>query len=85
MPPLTRAYATLIGVSLCTTVLAKLADDSGPVLVATVLALSGWKARLILNDYLKLRTSRFWRRGLNAIVSMFLILSFGIYLVPRFA
>ncbi|MCP3969153.1 MAG: nitric oxide reductase F protein [Rhodobacteraceae bacterium] len=82
MAPLTRAFVMLVGLSLGTTLLARLAPGTGPALVAAFLVLAGWKARVILNDYLGLRPSRVWRRGFNAIVTGFLMLGFGIYLLP---
>ncbi len=82
MTPLLRALLALWVLSLATTLLTRLVHGFGPVIVATLLALAGLKARLILNHYLELRTSRFWRQGFNGLVAVFLVLAFGIYLVP---
>ncbi|MCP5075871.1 MAG: nitric oxide reductase F protein [Rhodobacteraceae bacterium] len=82
MTPLFRALLVLWAISLGTALLTRLAPEISPVLVAALLVLAGMKARIILNDYLELRSSGFWRRGFNGLVAVFLVLAFGIYLVP---
>ncbi len=82
MRALNRAFALLVALSLGTTVLTQVVPHSGPLPVALFLALSAWKARVILNDYLGLGATRPWRRGFNGVVLGFVALAYGHYLVP---
>ena len=79
---LNRAFAILIGLSICTTLLADLVPRAGIVYVATVLVLSMVKARVILSQYLGLAQAPTFRRGFNAIVTIFVLAAFGLYLLP---
>lgn len=44
-----------------------------------VLILAGTKARLILQNYLNLRTSSFWTRGFDLSIGLFLAFAFVLY------
>jgi len=79
MTPLTKAFITLIVLSATTTALSGQLATGGAL---ALLVLSGWKARVILNGYLGLGPSRFWRRGFNGAVMLFLVAVFAIYLIP---
>lgn len=82
MTPLFRTLMILWAFSLATTLLTQNLGEIRPTTVAMLLTLAGLKVRLILNDYLELSTSQFWRHSFNGVVSGFLILAFGIYLIP---
>lgn len=82
MTPLFRTLMILWAFSLATTLLTQNLGEIRPTTVAMLLTLAGLKARLILNDYLELSTSQFWRHSFNGVVCGFLILTFGIYLIP---
>ncbi|WP_424943588.1 cytochrome C oxidase subunit IV family protein [Aliiroseovarius crassostreae] len=77
---LTRAFLTLIALSVTTTVLTELRPQAGMGFVALVLILAGLKARVILMDYLDLRSAPKWQRGFNAFLVVFLLTGFGLYL-----
>ncbi len=82
MTPLTKAFITLILLSATTTALSGQLTALATGGALALLVLSGWKARVILNGYLGLGPSRFWRRGFNGTVMLFLIVAFGLYLLP---
>lgn len=77
---LTRAFLFLLGLSVGTTLLAELRPQAGVGFVALVLILAGFKARVILMDYLDLRRAPKWQRGFNAFLVVFLLTGFGLYL-----
>ena len=79
MTPLTKAYLTLLVLSATTAVLSGQLATGGAL---ALLVLSGWKARVILNGYLGLGPSRFWRRGFNGAIMAFLFTAFALYLLP---
>lgn len=79
-PALTLTW--LIGLSLITTLLARFALGGMAWVSVAFLILAGWKARVILNGYLGLSTTRFWRRGFNTFISVFLIGIAALWLVP---
>jgi len=79
---LNRALVLLVGYSLITTLFAGVLPHAGPVFVLTILALAGLKARIILSDYLELRSAPTFRRGFNAFVMGFLALAALIYALP---
>ncbi|WP_371170517.1 hypothetical protein [Aliiroseovarius sp. 2305UL8-7] len=81
-PILNRALVLLIGLSLVTTVFAGVLPEAGPVFVLTVLVLSGLKSRVILSDYLGLRTAPSFRGGFTAFLVAFLGLAALIYALP---
>ena len=72
----------LWGLSLATTLLARFAPGGVVWVSLAFLVLSGWKARHVLNGYLGLGASRFWRRFFNSFVVLFLALAAGLYLLP---
>lgn len=82
MDPLIKAWIWLIALSAATTVIASQPELPAGYIVFPILILSGWKARVILNGYLGLGPSRFWRRSFNGIVMVFLLLALGVYLIP---
>lgn len=82
MDRLIKAWILLVALSAITTALATFSGDWGVGFVAVILILSGWKARIILNNYLGLDVSGFWRRGFNAFIGMFLLLVLGLYFLP---
>lgn len=82
MPRIVQAWIWLTGLSLGTTALSMLAGRSAVWVGLLFLILSGWKARIILADYLELSKTRVWRNGFNAFVTVFLIAAAGLYLLP---
>ena len=82
MAPLTKALIALILLSTATTVLSSLPAGLPEAGALALLVLSGWKARVILNSYLGLGGSRFWRRGFNGAIMVFLVAVFALYLFP---
>lgn len=82
MDGLIKAWGSLVVLSAITTALATFSGAWGGGLVALILILSGWKARIILNNYLGLEVSGFWRRGFNAFIGMFLLLALALYFLP---
>ncbi len=83
LSPLLRTLLALWVFSLGTTLLSRTHEGFSPLFVAAFLVLAALKASLILNDYLELHCTRFWRRGFNAIVTVFLLLAYTIYLIPH--
>ncbi|MDA5092947.1 cytochrome C oxidase subunit IV family protein [Aliiroseovarius sp. KMU-50] len=77
---LTRAFLTLLALSIGTTLLTELRPQAGMGFVALVLLLAGLKARVILMDYLGLRLAPMWQRGFNAFLVVFLLTGLGLYL-----
>lgn len=78
-------WGMLVVLSLATTILTLL-NLSGQAKYAVgfgVLVLAGAKARLILQNYLKLRTSEFWTRAFDLFVGLFLALAFALFLAAR--
>lgn len=82
MPRIVQAWIWLTGLSLGTTALSMVAGRSEIWICLLFFILSGWKARIILADYLELSNTRVWRNGFNAIVTVFLVAAFGLYLLP---
>jgi hypothetical protein len=82
MRSVTQAWIWLTGLSLGTTALSLLAGRGEVWICLLFLVFSGWKARIILVDYLELSKTRVWRRGFNALVIVFLIGAAGLYLLP---
>lgn len=76
-----RAWATLLALSLATTGLTIVNVPSATLTAGLLLALSGLKARTILARYLELNRSAFWMKLFDAIVWLFLLMAFGLYLV----
>lgn len=81
MNTLTKALIMLIGLSVVTTLLAVQAPARLSWVAFMVLFLSGLKARIILNSYLGLGASQFWRRGFTGFIGLFLVIVFGLYLL----
>lgn len=79
-PALTLIW--LIGLSAITTFLARFAPGGVAWVSIGFLVLAGWKARVILNGYLGLNATRFWRRGFNVFISIFLIGIAALWLIP---
>lgn len=82
VPPPLRTWLWLAGLSLITTLLARLAPGGALWLGAAFLLLSGQKARFLLNGYLGLAASRFWSRLFNGLVAVFLLAAFALYALP---
>ncbi len=82
MNPATHTLLWLWGLSLATTLLARFAPGGAAWVSLAFLVLSGWKARHVLNGYLGLGVSRFWRRFFNGLVMLFLTLAASLYLLP---
>ncbi len=78
----TKTLLWLWGLSLTTTLLARFAPGGAVWVSLAFLFLSGWKARHILNGYLGLAASRFWRRAFNNLIMLFLVMAAGLYLLP---
>ncbi|WP_424958865.1 hypothetical protein [Hyphomicrobium sp. 1Nfss2.1] len=77
------AWVALIALSLGTLVLAT-AGTTGrgaTIIAAGVLALAGFKARVILTRYLGLQHSLFWRRSFDLAIGLFLALSFALHTI----
>ncbi len=47
-----------------------------------ILVMAGWKARIILRQYLGLHKSAFWRNGFEAFLIVFLIAAFALFAWP---
>lgn len=82
--PLLRAWLWLVVFGVATSLAAALAGAGRwhPFLAAAVLALAGLKAAQILRHYLGLATVPTWRRGFETVIGLYLVLLFGLYLVP---
>lgn len=77
-----KAWVVLVVLSLCTTMLsvAEASQSQHRILIAgSFLALAGVKGRVILADYLGLRTSRFWTKAFDLTLGLFLVIAFAIY------
>ena len=72
---LTRTWGLLVALSALTAGLTAF-DPARVVLVVAVLILAGLKARLILNQYLRLCTAPGWQRGFD-LGLLALLLAFG--------
>jgi hypothetical protein len=74
---LTRAWGALVGLSL----LAAAFSAGLPTRVAApvIVLLALFKARLILSDYLDLRSAPAWRRGFTMVLVLFCGLVLGLY------
>ncbi len=71
----TKAWGLLLALSAASTALAA-SGLSGAALVLPVLALSGFKAHVILRDYLGLAVAPAWLRGFDFGLAL-LVLAFG--------
>ena len=78
---LTRAFLTLVGLSVVTALLADRVPGAGHVFVGTVLILSGLKARVILMQYLGLAAAPAFRGGFSAFLVAFIALAYAIYAI----
>lgn len=78
---LIHGWLILVVLSLCTTAAAILsaAGQSRLLIGGVVLALAGFKARVIFGRYLGLARSRVWRRGSDGVLVVFLTLAFCVY------
>lgn len=76
---LLEAWVILVGLSIGTVLIAASSEHAGALMAASVLALAGLKARVILSRYLGLAGSRFWKRAFSLVISIFLLLSFALY------
>ena len=77
-----KAWAVLVALSLCTALLsaAQAAQREHRIFIAAgLLTLAGFKARLILADYLGLKSSRFWSRLFGLTLGLFLVAAFAFY------
>ncbi len=81
---LTRAWLWLIAWSAGTSLAAAMAGTGRwhPAMAAVVLALAGLKAVQILRHYLGLVAAPSWRRGFETVIGLYLLLLFGLYLLP---
>lgn len=69
-----HTLAWLIGLSILTTILARVSPANATVWVGLAfLILAGLKARMILGGFLGLNATQFWRRGFNGFITAFLI------------
>jgi len=75
MTRISRAWGWLLALSAASTTLAA-SGLGGAVLVLSVLALAGLKARVILSDYLCLAAAPSWQRGFDLGLTL-LILAFA--------
>lgn len=86
MPHLTRAWASLLALSLLSTLIAVAVSgalmNGGAMTMggALILALAWAKARVILNAYLGLATAPVWRRGFGVALALYALLLLGLYL-----
>lgn len=81
--PLWRAWGFLLALGAATTLAAALGGQvAAPVLGAVLLALAWAKARVILARYLALDRAPAWRRSFSGVIAAFLLLLYGIYLIP---
>ncbi len=80
--PLLRAWGTLIGLSLGSTLLslAPVPPGLSAVAGALILGLAWLKARVILGRYLGLVAAPFWHRGFGISLAGFCLLLLGLYL-----
>ena len=86
-----RAWIALLVLSMASTAVAIFIDrgktasgaDWLPVAAgAVILLLALIKGRIILSRYLGLETTRFWRRGFNAALTVYALVLLGLYLAP---
>ncbi len=82
--PLSRAWIILIFLSLLSALAAELVETGVDTRItgSLVLALSLFKARLILSRYLGLCDAPAWRRGFNLTLTFFCLGLLGLYLAP---
>lgn len=78
-----KTYVALVLLSLFTTLLARFGPGGAVWVSLFVLVLGGLKGRMILNGYLGLGRSRFWSRGFNAFIVVFLVLVAALYLAGQ--
>jgi len=78
---LTRAFLTLVGLSVATTLLAERVPGAGYLFVAAVLILSGLKGRIILTHYLGLAQAPSFKGGFTAFLVAFIGLAFALYAI----
>lgn len=79
---LTKAWVKLVALGFCTAALASvhLAQPAWRLLAgACVLLLAGAKARLILGQYLGLKSSRFWTNVFDLVLALFLVAAFALF------
>lgn len=76
MSRVTTAWAWLVALSAASTVLAA-SGLTGAALALPILALAGFKAHVILRDYLRLATAPGWLRGFDLGLGL-LILAFAV-------
>ncbi len=74
-----KAWGILLTLSLATTGLTVVPTHFRTLTAGLLLALSGWKARAILAQYLELHHSPFWMRLFGTTIWMFLLIAFGLY------
>lgn len=79
-----RAWAWLLLLSLASTgaALTVEAGFAGPLAGAAILAFGYLKARIILNRYLGLARTAFWRRGFSLVLGVYMLMLLGLYLIP---
>lgn len=75
----TRAWAMLLALSAASTLLAA-SGLAGVALVLPVLALAGFKAHVILRDYLRLSTAPGWLRGFDLGLTLLMLAFAGLAL-----
>jgi membrane protease YdiL (CAAX protease family) len=82
---LVKAWGLLVILGFATTALAAIGGTGflRHIIAFSVLILAGAKARLILNEYLGLRKTRFWRRTFELSIGLFLTLALVLYLAAR--
>jgi len=75
----TRAWAMLLALSAASTLLAA-SGLAGAALALPVLALAGFKAHVILRDYLRLSTAPGWLRGFDLGLTLLMLAFAGLAL-----
>lgn len=78
---LVEAWVALVVLSFGTVLLATshISGRGATFVAAGVLALAGFKARVILVRYLGLAGSRFWTRAFDMAIGLFLVLAFALH------
>ena len=82
--PLTRAWLTLLLLSLGSTLIAAAVSRGfAPAAAGVAILLLAWlKARVILSRYLGLWQAPGWRAGFNWVLGFYCLLLLGLYLIP---
>lgn len=81
---LVRAWIWLLTLSVASTAIAFLVSEHYNTTIAgcIILGLALVKARLILSQYLRLAEAPLWRRGFNFVLTLFVLVAIGLFLIP---